>query len=118
MLKIGTEEHFAIPELLDEWRGMARGVWASQDLELVRSGGMSYHGQRLVDGLLESGITPFATLYHWDLPQALEDTGGWPDRSTAEAFVEYAGVMSRHLGDRVKSWMTHNEPWCVSILSH
>ena len=71
-----------------------------------------------MDGLLEAGIAPFATLYHWDLPQALQDAGGWPSRATAEAFVEYADVISRALGDRVKHWITHNEPWCASILSY
>ncbi|PKO14494.1 MAG: beta-glucosidase [Chloroflexi bacterium HGW-Chloroflexi-10] len=64
---------------------------------------------RLVDELLAAGITPFATLYHWDLPQALQDEGGWTVRSTAEAFVEYTDVITRALGDRVKNWMTHNE---------
>ncbi len=64
---------------------------------------------RLVDELLASGIEPFATLYHWDLPQALQDQGGWTARSTAEAFVEYADIVTRSLGDRVKHWMTHNE---------
>lgn len=73
---------------------------------------------RLVDGLLEASITPYATLYHWDLPQALQDQGGWPERATAEAFVEYADVVSRALGDRVKNWITINEPWCVSMLSY
>jgi beta-glucosidase len=73
---------------------------------------------RLVDQLLEAGITPFATLYHWDLPQALQDEGGWPARATAEAFVEYASVVGRALGDRVKDWITHNEPWCAGLLSH
>jgi len=73
---------------------------------------------RLVDALLEAGIVPCTTLYHWDLPQALQDEGGWPSRSTAEAFVEYASIVSRTLGDRVKSWITHNEPWCASLLSH
>lgn len=73
---------------------------------------------RLVDGLLAAGITPFVTLYHWDLPQSLEDRGGWPHRDTAEAFVGYADVVGRHLGDRVKHWITHNEPWCSSFLGH
>jgi len=73
---------------------------------------------RLVDGLLAANITPFATLYHWDLPQTLQDEGGWPARTMAEAFVEYADLMSRTLGDRVNHWITHNEPWCVSLLSH
>jgi beta-glucosidase len=83
----------------------------------VNQAGLDFYS-KLVDGLLEAGIIPFATLYHWDLPQALQDRGGWPERSTGEAFVEYADVMSRHLGDRVKNWITHNEPWCVSFLSH
>ncbi len=73
---------------------------------------------RLVDALLEAGIVPCATLYHWDLPQALQDAGGWPNRGTAEAFVEYASIVSRALGDRVKTWITHNEPWCSAMLSH
>jgi beta-glucosidase len=73
---------------------------------------------RLVDGLLEAGIEPFPTLYHWDLPQALQDEGGWAERSTAEAFVEYADVISRHLGDRVKHWITHNEPWAAALIGH
>jgi beta-glucosidase len=73
---------------------------------------------RLVDTLLEQGITPFATLYHWDLPQAIQDMGGWPARVAAEAYTEYADVISRALGDRVKNWITHNEPWCAGFLSH
>jgi beta-glucosidase len=83
----------------------------------VNRRGLDFYS-RLVDELLESGITPFATLYHWDLPQVLQDKGGWPARATAEAFVEYADTTSRALGDRVKYWITHNEPWCVSFLSH
>jgi beta-glucosidase len=83
---------------------------------------------RLVDGLLEAGIVPFVTLYHWDLPQALQpapatsggpgERGGWPARATAQAFVEYAELAARRLGDRVKHWMTFNEPWCIAILGH
>ncbi|MFO0582722.1 MAG: GH1 family beta-glucosidase [Anaeromyxobacter sp.] len=74
--------------------------------------------ERLVDALLERGIRPFATLYHWDLPQALQDRGGWGSRDTAEAFVEYAEIVSMRLGDRVRHWVTHNEPWCISHLGH
>jgi beta-glucosidase len=73
---------------------------------------------RLVDGLLEKGITPFVTLFHWDLPQVLEDEGGWPVRATVDAFLEYADVVSRRLGDRVRHWITHNEPWCSGLLSY
>jgi beta-glucosidase len=83
----------------------------------VNQAGLDFYS-RLVDGLLAANITPFITLYHWDLPQALQDEGGWPARSTAEAFVEYADVLSRHLGDRVTNWITHNEPWCSGLLSH
>jgi beta-glucosidase len=84
---------------------------------LINVAGVDFYS-RLVDSLLEAGVTPFVTLYHWDLPQALQDQGGWPMRSTAEAFVVYADVISRALGDRVKHWITINEPWCVGFLSH
>lgn len=83
----------------------------------VNQRGLDFYS-RLVDGLLEAQITPFVTLYHWDLPQALQDAGGWPARATAEAFVEYADIVSRALGDRVKHWVTHNEPWCIAFLGH
>lgn len=83
----------------------------------VNQAGLDFYS-RLVDGLLAAGITPFVTLYHWDLPQALQDRGGWPVRATAEAFVEYADVVTRALGDRVQHWITHNEPWCIGLLSH
>jgi beta-glucosidase len=73
---------------------------------------------RLVDALLERGITPWLTLYHWDLPQILEDKGGWGVRDTAYAFAEYAGVLGKHLGDRVQNWFTHNEPWCTAFLGN
>ena len=73
---------------------------------------------RLVDGLLKRGIEPAVTLYHWDLPQALEDEGGWRARSIVDRFVAYADLVSQALGDRVKLWITHNEPWCVAHLGH
>jgi beta-glucosidase len=72
----------------------------------------------LVDELLAHGITPSITLYHWDLPQALEDTGGWTDRRTAERFGEYAEVVAAALGDRVPLFITLNEPWCSAYLGY
>ncbi len=83
----------------------------------INQAGIDFYS-RLVDRLLEANITPFATLYHWDLPQVLYEAGGWPSRSTAEAFVEYADVITRALGDRVKNWMTHNEPAVVANLGY
>jgi beta-glucosidase len=83
----------------------------------VNPAGLDFYS-RLVDALLEAGITPFVTLFHWDLPQALEDEGGWSVRATAEAFVEYADVVTRALGDRVKHWITHNEPAVVTWMGY
>ncbi len=83
----------------------------------INPAGLDFYS-RLVDRLLEKGITPYITLYHWDLPQKLQDEGGWAVRSTAEAFAEFAGVISRALGDRVKNWITHNEPWVAAFLGH
>jgi beta-glucosidase len=74
--------------------------------------------ERLVDELLDADILPWLTLYHWDLPQALQDQGGWTNRRTADLFTEYALDMHDALGDRVKVWTTLNEPWCSSFLSH
>jgi beta-glucosidase len=73
---------------------------------------------RLVDGLLARGIRPIATLYHWDLPQALEDEGGWTSRATALAFADYARIVGESLGDRVHTWTTLNEPWCSAYLGY
>lgn len=73
---------------------------------------------RLVDGLLAAGIQPFITLYHWDLPQALQELGGWGNRDVAYWFADYAALVGRRLGDRVKHWITHNEPWVVAVLGH
>ncbi len=76
----------------------------------VNAAGLDFY-ERLVDALLTAHIEPFITLFHWDLPQALQDDfGGWASRDTAKAFVDYANVVSQRLGDRVKNWTTHNEP--------
>ncbi|CNG37119.1 beta-glucosidase B [Mycobacterium tuberculosis] len=73
---------------------------------------------RLVDALLDAGITPYATLYHWDLPQALEDHGGWTSRDTALRFADYTGLVHDRLGDRVDTWTTINEPWVAAYLGY
>jgi beta-glucosidase len=74
--------------------------------------------RRLVEGLQERGIRPLATLYHWDLPQALEDAGGWSARDTVDRFAEYAAICFDALGDVVHDWITHNEPWVTSFLGY
>ncbi len=83
----------------------------------VNAAGLDFY-DRLVDGLLAAGLSPMATLYHWDLPQPLQDKGGWASRDTASAFVDYAQAVSMRLGDRVKHWVTHNEPWCIATLGY
>jgi beta-glucosidase len=83
----------------------------------VNEAGLDFY-DRLVDELLASEIEPFPTLFHWDTPQALEDEGGWPARATAEAFAEYAEVVADRLGDRVRFWTTHNEPWVYAWIGH
>ncbi|MDQ3898488.1 MAG: GH1 family beta-glucosidase [Actinomycetota bacterium] len=84
-------------------------AWPRARLDFYRS---------LVDALLEVGVEPVVTLYHWDLPQALEDAGGWPARDTAYRFADYAEVVGAALGDRVRRWSTMNEPWCVAMLGY
>ncbi len=74
--------------------------------------------KRLVEGLHARGIEPLATLYHWDLPQALQDAGGWPARDTAQRFADYAALMFEELGDGVSRWITHNEPFVTAFLGH
>ncbi|WP_327130904.1 GH1 family beta-glucosidase [Streptomyces sp. NBC_01343] len=83
----------------------------------ANSKGLAFY-DRLVDGLLDAGITPSVTLYHWDLPQALQDRGGWPERATAEHFAAYAGTVAARLGDRVTQWATLNEPLCSAWIGH
>jgi len=73
---------------------------------------------RLIDDLLDKGITPWITLFHWDLPQALQESGGWANRETIDRFLEYADAVTDHFGDRVTNWMTFNEPWVYSFCGH
>jgi len=108
MRELGLQSYrFSIswPRILPEGRGR------------VNQAGLD-HYSRFIDGLLEAGIVPFPTLYHWELPQPLQDAGGWPARETAYAFAELADVTSRALGDRAQNWITHNEPWCTSFLGY
>jgi beta-glucosidase len=102
-----TAYRFSIswPRILPEGRGK------------INQPGIDFYSN-LVDELLQAGITPFATLYHWDLPQVLQDEGGWEVRSTVEAYVEYADVITKALGDRVKNWITHNEPSVQAMIGY
>jgi len=95
----------AWPRVLPEGRGPANDA------------GLDFY-DRLVDELLAAGIEPFATLYHWDLPQVLEDAGGWPVRDTVDAYAEYVEAVAARLGDRVRYWITQNEPWVISWLGY
>lgn len=84
----------------------------------VNTGGIAFYN-RMIDKLLEKGITPFLTLYHWDLPLALQlEDDGWLSDRTIEAFVNYAKVCYNAFGDRVKHWTTFNENWCTAVLGH
>ncbi|MBS1183461.1 MAG: beta-galactosidase [Proteobacteria bacterium] len=79
--------------------------------------GLDYYS-RLVDALLAAGIRPWCTMYHWDLPQALEDRGGWPNRDLAGYFADYAGILARHLGDRITTWAPFNMPWAIAYMGY
>src|SRR5262249_32705665 len=83
----------------------------------VNPAGLAFY-DRLVDAMLARGIRPFATLFHWDLPARLQDRGGWACPDTVDGFVRYAEITARRLGDRVKDWMTHNEPWVIAFCGH
>lgn len=83
----------------------------------LNSKGVDFYN-RLIDAILEAGIQPVPTLYHWDLPQALEDQGGWPNIQTAERFADYADACFAAFGDRVGTWITLNEPWCIAHLGY
>jgi beta-glucosidase len=108
MRELGTNAFrlsIAWPRVLPEGRGR------------VNAAGLDFY-DRLVDALLEAGISPYVTFYHWDLPQVLEDEGGWPARATVDAFCEYVSVVAERLGDRVGNWITHNEPWVAAWVGY
>jgi beta-glucosidase len=83
----------------------------------LNEAGVAFY-DRLVDELLGAGIRPWVTLYHWDLPQVLEDEGGWPERQTAQRFADYAAAVHARFADRVADWTTLNEPWCSAFLGY
>jgi beta-glucosidase len=87
------------------------------DGKMPNEEGLAFY-DKLVDGMLARGIQPWVTLYHWDLPQVLQDQGGWAVRETVNAFLHYADIVSKRLGNRVKHWITHNEPWCTAMHGH
>lgn len=93
--------------------------WArvQPDGRTANAAGLDFY-RRLVDELLTAGITPWLTLYHWDLPQALQEAGGWPARDTAHRFADYAADVHAALGDRIVNWTTLNEPWCSAFLGY
>ena len=89
----------------------------AEGLGPINEAGVLFYAH-LVDELLAAGIAPVVTLYHWDLPQALEDAGGWTNRKTAERFGEFAGIVATLLGSRVDTYITLNEPWCSAFLGY
>jgi|HubBroStandDraft_1064217.scaffolds.fasta_scaffold00029_58 beta-glucosidase len=83
----------------------------------VNQKGIDYYS-RLVDALLEAGIRPFCTIYHWDLPQALEERGGWPNRDLAGYYADFAGILAKNLGDRITTWAPFNMPWTFTYYGY
>jgi len=102
---------------LDAYRFSISWPRVKPDDDRPNPAGLDFYS-RLVDALLEAGILPWLTLYHWDLPQSLQERGGWANRDTAERFAEYAELVYGTLGDRVQHWTTFNEPWCSSMLGY
>ncbi len=121
-----TCEHFSRwprdIELL-QWLGVGAYRFSTSWSRIMPDGrrlnaeGLDFY-DRLVDALLAAGVEPYLTLNHWDAPQALQDEGGWAERMSVQAFVDYAAAVCDRLGDRVRYWCTHNEPWCVATLGY
>ncbi len=102
---------------MDAYRFSTSWARVMPDGVTVNAQGMDFY-DRLVDGICARGLQPFQTLYHWELPSALADTGGWANRDTAARFADFTETITRRIGDRVASIATINEPWCVAWLSH
>ncbi|MEW1718050.1 GH1 family beta-glucosidase [Streptomyces sp. NPDC093109] len=123
---IATDHYHRWPEDIEIMSGLGVGAYRFSvswpRVQPTGKGPASEKGldfyRRLADGLLAKGIRPVVTLYHWDLPQELEEAGGWPERDTAYRFAEYAGIVADALGDRVTTWTTLNEPWCSAFLGY
>jgi beta-glucosidase len=123
---VAADHYHRVVEDLDLMRDLGIGAYrfsiAWPRIQPLGSGAVNQPGidfySRLVDGLLARGITPVATLYHWDLPQPLHDRGGWPARETAHRFADYASIVGQALGDRVGLWITHNVPWVLAWLGY
>jgi beta-glucosidase len=108
MAELGVKAYrfsFAWPRILPAGKGA------------INQSGLDFY-DRLIDAMLKAGLTPSATLYHWDLPQALQDVGGWMNRATTDHFVQYADVVSRRFGDRISYWATFNEPNVIAYAGH
>ncbi|SDF74329.1 beta-glucosidase [Lentzea fradiae] len=124
--EVAADHYHRYPEDVAIMRSLGLGAYrfsvAWPRVQPLGSGAVDQRGldfySRLVDTLLDNGIQPWPTLYHWDLPQPLEDAGGWPERDTALRFAEYAAVVHDALSDRVTHWTTLNEPWCSAFLGY
>lgn len=123
---VACDHYHRWPEDLDIARDMGLGAYRfSIAWPRIFSGtagepnqrGLDFYS-RLVDGMLERGLQPWATLYHWDLPQLLQDRGGWNERATVDAYLAFVDAMTRRLGDRVQHWITQNEPWCTAMIGN
>ncbi|MCC3770833.1 GH1 family beta-glucosidase [Streptomyces sp. UNOC14_S4] len=123
---IATDHYHRRAEDVRLMAGLGLGAYRfSVSWPRVQPGGRGHASQpgldfyrALVDDLLDHGIRPVLTLYHWDLPQELETAGGWPERGTAHRFADYAHLVAEALGDRVELWTTLNEPWCSAFLGY
>jgi beta-glucosidase len=123
---VACDHYHRLTDDLDLMRSLGLGAYrfsvAWPRIQPTGSGPANARGldfyDRLVDGLLERGIEPWLTLFHWDLPQPLEDAGGWPEREVVARFADYTAILADRYGDRVKNWLTLNEPWCIAMLGY